>query len=289
MRNDREILTAGEPRVFEQHLVNGDEAITFLSTKAPYRDAEGRILGVISVSRDITERKLLELKIAEQAIRDPLTGLFNRGYMDETLAREISRAKRKGAPLSVVVIDLDHFKVLNDAHGHKAGDAVLRRFAEILRGSVRREDIPCRYGGEEFMVILPEMPPGKARERAQVWRGEIERMRVDVGEASIGSVSASFGVASFPANGATGLDVLDVADAALYRAKREGRNRVVMGEAAEGVDRTTRTREEGVSTCGVASAVLPPASAAMATELVDSPLGGAFSRTEVESSRRPPA
>jgi len=289
MRNDREILTSGEPRVFEQHLVNGDEAITFLSTKAPYRDAEGRILGVISVSRDITERKLLELKIAEQAIRDPLTGLFNRGYMDETLAREISRAKRKGAPLSVVVIDLDHFKVLNDAHGHKAGDAVLRRFAEILRGSVRREDIPCRYGGEEFMVILPEMPPGKARERAQVWRGEIERMRVDVGEASIGSVSASFGVASFPANGATGLDVLDVADAALYRAKREGRNRVVMGEAAEGVDRTTRTREEGVSTCGVASAVLPPASAAMATELVDSPLGGAFSRTEVESSRRPPA
>jgi diguanylate cyclase (GGDEF)-like protein/PAS domain S-box-containing protein len=238
--SDREILDAGEARVLEQHLVNGGEPRTFLSTKAPYRDAAGGILGVISVSRDITERKLLELKVAEQAVRDPLTGLFNRGYMDETLAREISRARRRDAPVSVVMIDLDHFKRLNDTHGHAAGDAVLKRFAELLRGSVRREDVACRYGGEEFAVILPEMTPEKARERAESLRATVEQMQVDLGETTLGSVSASLGVAGFPAHGATGAGVLAAADAALYRAKGEGRNRVVMGESA---DRTAADRE----------------------------------------------
>ena len=134
--------------------------------------------------------------------------------------------------MSVVMIDVDHFKRLNDTYGHVAGDAVLKRFAEVLLGTVRREDVPCRFGGEEFAIILPEMPPDKARERAEVWRAEVERMRVELGETSIGSVSVSLGVASFPAHGSTGNAVLEAADRALYRAKGEGRNRVVVGERA---------------------------------------------------------
>jgi len=233
MKNDRESMTAGEARVFEQALVNRGETRTFLSTKAPYRDAAGGILGVISISRDITERKLLELEVAELAIRDPLTGLFNRRNMDETLVREIDRAKRKSLPVSVVMIDLDHFKRLNDTHGHAAGDAVLRRFAERLRASVRREDVVCRYGGEEFVVILPEVPHEKARERAEQWRAQVEEMTVEIGDQTLRSLSASLGVASFPAHGAAAADLLKAADAALYRAKAEGRNRVVVGEAAQ--------------------------------------------------------
>ena len=232
MANDREVMLSGETRVLEQRLVNHGELVTFLSTKSPFRDAAGEIIGVIAVSRDITERKRLELKVAEEAIRDPLTGLFNRRYMDETLTREISRAKRRHLPVSVVMIDLDHFKRLNDAHGHAAGDAVLERFAAILLGSVRREDIPCRYGGEEFAVILPEMTADQARQRAEVWRAELEKVSVELGETSIGPVSASMGVASFPVHGNTGTELLRAADAALYRAKDAGRNRVVMGEGA---------------------------------------------------------
>jgi diguanylate cyclase (GGDEF)-like protein len=232
MANDREVMLSGETRVLEQRLVNHGELVTFLSTKSPFRDAAGEIIGVIAVSRDITERKRLELKVAEEAIRDPLTGLFNRRYMDETLTREISRAQRRHLPVSVVMIDLDHFKRLNDAHGHAAGDAVLERFAAILLGSVRREDIPCRYGGEEFAVILPEMTADQARQRAEVWRAELEKVSVELGETSIGPVSASMGVASFPVHGNTGTELLRAADAALYRAKDAGRNRVVMGEGA---------------------------------------------------------
>ena len=229
-KNDREVMRSGEARVVEQHLVNHGEPRTFLSTKTAYLDPEGRLLGVIAVSRDITERKRLELAVAEQAIRDPLTGLFNRRYMDETLARELDRAQRRDLPVSVIMLDIDHFKRLNDTYGHAAGDAALRRFAQILLGSVRREDVPCRFGGEEFAVIMPEMPPDKARERAEAWRAEVEKMQVELGGASIGSVSVSAGVASFPEHGATGTEILDAADRALYRAKSGGRNRVVMAE-----------------------------------------------------------
>ena len=168
----------------------------------------------------------------EQAIRDPLTGLYNRGYLDETLAREIGRAGRRGAPVSVMMIDLDHFKRLNDTRGHAAGDAVLRRLGETLRERVQREDIPCRYGGEEFAVILPEMPLDVAQGRAEQFRALVEQMEVVVGDHPLGALSASIGVATFPEHGATAEALLASADRALYRAKAEGRNRVMVGGAA---------------------------------------------------------
>ncbi len=165
--------------------------------------------------------------LRSQAIRDPLTGLFNRRYMDETLSRELNRAQRQQAPLSVVMIDLDHFKRLNDTFGHAAGDAVLKRFGEVLQRSTRREDVACRYGGEELAVILPDAPLERAQERAEQWRQELEKIRLEMDGRVVGPLSASFGVACSPQHGSTTMDLLAAADGALYEAKHQGRNRVL--------------------------------------------------------------
>ena len=177
----------------------------------------------------LSNLQLHETALRAQAIRDPLTSLYNRRYMDETLVREISRVQRRGLPLSIVMVDIDHFKRLNDTAGHAAGDEVLKRVAQQLMSGVRREDVPCRFGGEEFALVLPELPVDKAVERAERLRKEIEALS----GMPAGRVTASFGVASFPADGASGEAVLRAADVALYQAKNRGRNRVVAaGEMA---------------------------------------------------------
>ena len=165
--------------------------------------------------------------LRNQSFRDPLTGLFNRRYMDEALAREIARAQRHGHDVAIAMLDIDHFKRFNDTYGHEGGDVLLAAFAQLVADSARAEDIVCRYGGEEFVVILPGASIEIAAERMDALRLQLKRLRVDLRGQPLGPVSMSAGVAVFPAHGATGASVLHIADAALYQAKAEGRDRVI--------------------------------------------------------------
>jgi diguanylate cyclase (GGDEF)-like protein len=159
---------------------------------------------------------------------DPLTGLFNRRWMMEALENEVRRSRRLKHSFAVIMADVDHFKRFNDAHGHPAGDAVLKRVAEILRESTRDVDVVARYGGEEFFVLMPETEGEGAADVADRVRERLAAERLPGG----GSVTLSFGVAEFPAHGDVGETLIGIADAALYQAKREGRDRVVVAPGA---------------------------------------------------------
>jgi diguanylate cyclase (GGDEF)-like protein len=165
-----------------------------------------------------------------QSIRDPLTGLFNRRYMEETLDRELSRAERGRRALSVVLLDIDRFKHFNDTFGHEAGDTVLASLGALLRSVSRASDVACRYGGEEFALILPEASLQDARRRAEEIQDAIRGLRVSHGGRPLEGVRCSMGVAAFPEHGEAGGALLRAADAALYRAKREGRDQVVLAD-----------------------------------------------------------
>ena len=165
-----------------------------------------------------------------QSVKDPLTGLYNRRYLEETLDREIRRAVRAEQSLGILMLDLDHFKKINDTYGHDAGDAVLREAGAFLTRSVRVEDTVCRFGGEEFVIVLPTASAEAARSRAERIRSKLREMPVMHQGQSLGRITVSIGVAELPVNGTSPADVLAAADAALYRAKREGRDRVVVSE-----------------------------------------------------------
>jgi diguanylate cyclase (GGDEF)-like protein len=175
---------------------------------------------------------LANLKLREvlrtQSVRDPLTNLYNRRYMEESLDRELSRAVRKNLLLSLMLIDVDHFKQFNDTFGHDAGDVVLRSLGSLLLTQLRREDIVCRYGGEEFIVILPDAPLDSARQRGEQLREATKELVVEFRGQALGKITLSIGVATFPQNGTTGSALVEAADAALYQAKREGRDRIVL-------------------------------------------------------------
>jgi diguanylate cyclase (GGDEF)-like protein len=179
----------------------------------------------ISLSLVSRSQKLLQL-----ATRDPLTGLFNRGYVDDRLVIELSRAGRYGTSLTVAVIDADHFKSLNDAHGHLAGDLVLRKIGAMLRASFRQSDTAGRYGGEEFVVILPETDIDAARQKLESLRESMASTPFALsarGEKI--NVTISAGLASFPQDGEDALQLFAVADERMFQAKRAGRNRIVAG------------------------------------------------------------
>jgi diguanylate cyclase (GGDEF)-like protein len=161
------------------------------------------------------------------SMRDPLTGLYNRRYLEETMGRELPRARRLGESVGVIVLDIDHFKLLNDTYGHDAGDLVLERTGELLRAATRDSDIACRFGGEEFAVILPGATLLVARNRAEAIRASLEAMRIDFGGKLIGPLTVSAGVASMPPHGQDWTYVLHQADRALYTAKQSGRNKVI--------------------------------------------------------------
>src|SRR5437867_149407 len=166
--------------------------------------------------------------LRNQSIRDPLTGLFNRRYMEETLEREVRRAERGHHQVGVMMLDIDHFKEFNDTFGHEAGDMLLRDFGRLLRSNMRGEDVACRYGGEEFVLILPEASPEAALRRGEQLREAGKRLYVSHRGQLIGGVSSSLGVACFPDHGANGEALLQGADAALYVAKNAGRDRVMV-------------------------------------------------------------
>ncbi len=168
--------------------------------------------------------------LRSQSIVDALTGLFNRRYLEEILEREVRRASRSEQSVGVLMLDLDHFKNFNDTYGHEAGDAVLRETAAFLKRSVRAEDIVCRFGGEEFVVILPLADVTTTQARGERIRSKLHDLTVLHQGKSVGSVTMSVGVAAMPAHGESSKALLEAADAALYRAKREGRDRVVVAE-----------------------------------------------------------
>jgi diguanylate cyclase (GGDEF)-like protein/PAS domain S-box-containing protein len=169
--------------------------------------------------------------LRSQSIRDSLTGLYNRRYMEESLERELRRATRSNRPLAVILLDLDHFKEFNDSLGHEAGDILLREFGGLLQGSVRKNDLACRYGGDEFILILHEASLEVARQRGERLREALKNHEVQYGGRSLGTVTVSLGIAVFPGDGSTSQDLLRTADAALYRAKVEGRDRVAVASA----------------------------------------------------------
>jgi diguanylate cyclase (GGDEF)-like protein/PAS domain S-box-containing protein len=163
----------------------------------------------------------------EQAIRDPLTGLFNRRYLEEILLRELHRAMRDRYPVGVIMLDVDHFKQVNDTYGHDAGDTVLRMLGTLLLGSVRAGDVVCRYGGEEFVLILPTAPLAVVTERAEAVRHEVSTLTIRHNDLVLPRITVSLGASLVRNPQASVSEALARADAALYAAKRAGRNRVV--------------------------------------------------------------
>lgn len=179
----------------------------------------------------LAEIELLQAQLREQAIRDPLTNLFNRRYLQETLERELAVPKRSGAPLPVIMMDIDYFKRLNDQFGHKVGDLTLEHVADVLRQNSRRSDIACRYGGEEFVVVLPGASLDAALQRAEELRRRVEGLHLLVDETPL-TVTLSLGVASYPDHGQNGDELLHAADMALYQAKAAGRNCIMSANTA---------------------------------------------------------
>ena len=189
-----------------------------------------------NVGLGIANLKLRE-SMRNLSIRDPLTDLFNRRYMEEALAQEQHRTRRNRAQLAIIMLDIDHFKKFNDDFGHDGGDAVLRTLGVFLKKHVRGSDIACRYGGEEFLLILSPSTMEGARQRAEKIREGIRLLAVNHGNRDLGAITLSLGVAMFPDHGAEAAAIIKAADAALYQAKSGGRNRVVMYEETAVVQR----------------------------------------------------
>ncbi|TCV90079.1 sensor domain-containing diguanylate cyclase [Sulfurirhabdus autotrophica] len=185
------------------------------------------------LANSIAERAAIALRSAKQqqklrfkATRDVLTGLYNRRFMEETLIIEERRALRRGSHIGIMMLDVDHFKHYNDTYGHDAGDTLLRTVGELLRKTVRKCDIPCRYGGEEFVIILPGADLKDTSQRAEMLRMAIEKLSIQHNGQALAGVTVSIGAASFPQNGDAWQSVLKTADQALYQAKHAGRNRI---------------------------------------------------------------
>jgi diguanylate cyclase (GGDEF)-like protein/PAS domain S-box-containing protein len=216
--------------------------------------AQGDILGLLHIAQsDLSSNRLNEAhqRLAEtvseqialalaniklrqtfqnQSIRDALTGLYNRRYLEDTLERELYRADRNHVPVGILMVDIDHFKQFNDTYGHEAGDLVLQRLGEFLNEHIRKGDIACRYGGEEFTLILPGAPLEVVKKRAEVIRNKVKKLTVEHQNHDLGVITLSIGVASFPEHGPQFKEVLRAADTALYTAKRQGRDQVIVAE-----------------------------------------------------------
>ncbi|MBE3096048.1 MAG: diguanylate cyclase [Planctomycetes bacterium] len=204
------------------------------------RELASTVAEILSLS--IWNMRLRET-LANQAIKDPLTGLFNRTFLEDVLQRELYRAGRKQAEIGVIMADVDHFKKFNDLHGHAAGDLVLVELANFFRWRMRKSDIVCRYGGEEFALILPESSIADTAERANQLRDAVKGLRVSYAGLEIGPVTLSMGVSGFPQNGDTPHDLLRAADLALYQAKQAGRDQVVVAESPAPKDEPASAQE----------------------------------------------
>lgn len=178
----------------------------------------------------------LQETLRQQSVRDPLTGLYNRRFMEETLAKELRRAERQAKPMGVIMVDIDHFKRFNDTLGHDAGDALLKALGPFLQKQIRSGDIACRYGGEEFTLILQDASVEVTASRAEHIRAAARNLQVQHGSRLLDPVTLSLGVAAFPVHGLTREAVMQRADVALYHAKQAGRDRVVVAEGKEAAE-----------------------------------------------------
>lgn len=196
-------------------------------------DAEERTVKTLAEHLALAVANMnLRETLRTQSIRDPLSGLFNRRYMEESLEREYRRALRKNASLAIVMIDLDHFKRFNDSYGHEAGDAVIRELAKVFQAQLRAEDIASRYGGEEFVLILPETDMKAAMECSERLLEAARAIHIQHYGQILEGITLSIGVACFPQNGTHLETLVHAADGALYRSKENGRNRATMAEDA---------------------------------------------------------
>jgi diguanylate cyclase (GGDEF)-like protein/PAS domain S-box-containing protein len=180
------------------------------------------------LSLSIANVKLSE-SLSMQSIQDGQTGLYNRRFMEESLQREITRAARKQTSIGLIMGDIDHFKKFNDVYGHAAGDKIILQLGKLLKEKFRGSDIACRYGGEEFLIILPESSLKDTIKRADGLREDIKKMEIVFQDQILGTITMSMGVAAYPGNGIRMEELLRVADTALYKAKQEGRDRVISG------------------------------------------------------------
>lgn len=208
----------------------------------PVMEKDGTIREWVGVCTDITERKRHEQELAEvnarmvevlraQAIRDPLTGLFNRQYLDETLMRELRRSRRRKGPFSLAMLDIDHFKIFNDTYGHAAGDEVLKELGKLLRETVRASDIACRYGGEEFVLVLLDADLAAGLPTVERVCREIKRKQCVYRGQTLPGITVSAGLAQYPVHGTSPEELLRAADEALYAAKNAGRDRIEISSA----------------------------------------------------------
>ncbi len=221
-------------------------------TIAPVLDDAGQVSHFIAIKQDVSERRRgeealslahaelaarvteiesLNRQLREQALRDPLTNLPNRRYFEESIAREVARAIRLNDPLAILAIDVDHFKRINDTHGHAVGDRVLQNLARVISEGVRAFDLPCRFGGDEFVAALPGASLAAASERAERWRARFADLDNEEAPENNGRYTLSVGVAMFGGPGDTIEATLQRADGALYAAKHGGRNRIATAES----------------------------------------------------------
>ena len=195
-----------------------------------YNMLEIRLLNREARNQSKTLEQLVQ-DLQKQIITDPLTNLFNRRFLQEYLPREIAKARRNAGSLAVLMIDLDFFKKINDIFGHEAGDVVLKDVSALLKDCIRESDVACRYGGEEFVLVLSDASPDGARKKAESIQNAVMGLTLTIRQKSLGRVSTSIGVAIYPDHGADMDLLLRAADEALYEAKENGRNCVVMSEA----------------------------------------------------------
>ena len=210
-----------------------------------FRDSRQQ-LAISAASQIALSLASLQLRetLREQSIRDPLTHLFNRRFLEESLTRELELASRKKQSVAVLFLDLDHFKKFNDAFGHAAGDMVLQSLADLFRTFFRSTDICCRYGGEEFAIVLPESCSEDAASRADALRVEVKRLRLKYKKQTLGPLSLSAGVAAFPAHASSSDELLKIADQCLYQSKTRGRDLVTVADALSHPHRAGATQQK---------------------------------------------
>ncbi|MCI5209794.1 MAG: sensor domain-containing diguanylate cyclase, partial [Candidatus Electrothrix sp. ATG2] len=190
------------------------------------KDVNGKVLGLLSIGQDITEKRKIQNKLEEMALHDSLTGLYNRKVLEERLMDNIESAQRHRYALSILMLDLDHFKQINDNYGHLEGDNVLRRVADILKNSIRKKDFAARYGGEEFTIVLPETPLHQAQDLAERLRNNIAAQEFATQKGDHIHITVSIGAACLSSYIQSPKMLIQRADTALYSAKKRGRNQV---------------------------------------------------------------
>ena len=248
-------IAAGHRIRYEETTEGFDSAplTVFETSISPLLGRDGSTVYICGISRDITARRSAEIalkqtnetleqqlaenrrlqhQLQEEAIRDPLTNLFNRRYLLESLNRELSRAGREHYPVTLMMVDLDYFKQLNDDHGHAAGDQVLMEFSRLLCHGMRKEDVVCRWGGEEFLIMMPGLSMVNAHQRIREWRRQNSPMELTVGDRHL-IVRFSAGLATAPEHGCTPDDLINATDEALYLAKKGGRDQMQLSGQLE--------------------------------------------------------